>query len=650
MQIDPQRRELLEFGWKLLEAAPDPMVVVDQSGRIVLINAQAEQVFGYDRDELVGQEIELLIPDRFRTSHVGQREGYFASPKIRLMGNGLELYGRKRDGTEFPVEVSLSPLVTAEGRWVSASVRDVTERKKSEQEVRRIQEHLLSAVESIQGAFAIFDKRDRLVLCNSTYRQAVGTEIPGEIVGRQAREIYEASITGGELDLEGESPATLLERFMAYHQNPVGAMELRASDGRRLRKVNRRTLDGGAVVLVEDVTEHFEREAELLRAREQAESANLAKSEFLSSMSHELRTPLNAILGFAQLLQRDRKEPLSERHRERIQHVIKGGEHLLHLIDDVLDLSRIETGHVLISAEPFGLAEVLDEVKSTLDPMAERAGIDLVVSPLPRKTPELFGDRTRFKQVLMNFGSNAIKYGRQGGSATLVTDLLGTRVRVTVRDDGIGIPADKQSRVFEPFHRAGQETGPIEGTGIGLSISKKLAELMGGCVGFRSSEGAGSEFWVEMPSHQLDDANNSPSGPPTSTKSSAVDRTEGPRHLIVYVEDNPSNIAFMRDLISDFPGVELITAISAEIGIELVRARQPKVVIMDINLPGMSGLEATQRLRTWPETRDIPVVALSAAAMVRDKARVNEAGFYRYLTKPVRVDELAAVLEELLPE
>jgi CheY-like chemotaxis protein len=247
----------------------------------------------------------------------------------------------------------------------------------------------------------------------------------------------------------------------------------------------------------------------------------------------------------------------------------------------------------------------------------------------------------------MNFGSNAIKYGRRSGTARFQTQARDGAIRITIVDDGIGIPEDKQDKIFQPFHRAGQETGPIEGTGIGLAITKRLAELMHGTVGFRSSEGTGSEFWIEVPAYQPSGdvaAVPRPSVPPESRLMATSDQ----RYVVVYIEDNPSNIAFMKDLIGDFESVELLTAPTAEIGIELVRARRPHVVIMDINLPGMSGFEATRRLREWPETRAIPVVALSAAAMMRDKTRVEETGFYRYLTKPVKVDELTEVLEELL--
>jgi nitrogen-specific signal transduction histidine kinase/ActR/RegA family two-component response regulator len=405
--------------------------------------------------------------------------------------------------------------------------------------------------------------------------------------------------------------------------------------------IARKTPEHGTVSLMVDVTDDVLREAEL-------RSASAAKSEFLSSMSHELRTPLNAVLGFAQLLERDRKQPLSERQLDRLQHVLHGGEHLLRLIDDVLDLSRIEAGRVSMSCEPVVVHDVLAEVLTTLEPMAARAQIKLDVAASPAGLPRVVADRTRLAQILMNFGSNAIKYGRPDGHATFEATSHGTNVRITVIDDGIGIPANKRSKLFEPFQRAGQETGPIEGTGIGLVISKRLAGLMQGSVGFTSEAGVGSRFWVEIPICR--DATSELVAPSRALSPSSPLAARGVAHKVIYVEDNPSNIAFMRELVDDLASIELMTAPTAEIGLPLIRAHLPAVVIMDINLPGMSGFDAIKQLQRWPETRDIPVVGLSAAALIKDVVRAEGSGFYRYLTKPVKVAELTAVLEELLAD
>lgn len=645
--VTEQKRAEHKFR-SLLESAPDAMVIVDKEGVISIVNAQTESLFGWSRADLLGQHVEMLIPKRFRAQHQLHRVGYSRLPKTRSMGSDLALFGLRRDGTEFPIEISLSPLETEEGVLVSSAIRDVSARKQAEAAARLASDRLLSAVESINGMLALYDDTDRLVLCNSAWRQFFAIRAVGSAIGQSYREIMRGSVDSGLFDLGDETAEALVERTAAYHQNPIGVLELRTSDGRSLRVTDRRTLEGGIISTIWDVSEDVEHEVELKQARQLAEAASSAKSEFLASMSHELRTPLNSILGFAQLLQRDKKAPLNERQKEKLDYVLSGGEHLLRLIDDILDLSRIEAGGVVMSPEPVGVQLVLDEVKATLDPMAARAGISITVEPAAADFPQVTADRTRLSQILINYGSNAVKYGRKGGTATFWTAHSGSDfAHIAIRDDGIGIPLDKQDKIFQPFQRAGQETGPIQGTGIGLAITKRLAELMGGVVGFHSTPGSGSEFWIDLPVHRV-----TASGPVVDSlrrpEPSALTSPEGPRYTVVYIEDNPSNIAFMQDLMEELERVSLISVPNAEVGIELVRERRPDVVIMDINLPGMSGYEATRKLKTWPETRDIPVIALTAAAMTGDRQRFADAGFFRYLTKPLRVEELVTALEQLL--
>lgn len=636
---------------QLLDAAPDAMVVVGDDGKIRYVNAQTEKLFGYTRDELLGQALAMLVPERFQHAHPMHERRYFQSPSTRPMGSGLELSARHKSGTEIPIEVSLSPLRTARGTTVSAAIRDISERKRLEAEAKLTATRLASAVDSIQDAFALFDSGDKLVACNSAYRRLMGDLISGPLVGRNYEDLLDAWLAAIAFEDEEARATFRADRLARRQHEHVTAFHVRMRDGRSLRVVDRRTPDGGLVKTVWDLTDHEQRAEELRQAREAAEAGSAAKSEFLSSMSHELRTPLNAILGFAQLLQRDKKEPLSERHKDRVAQILRGGEHLLRLIDDVLDLSRIESGNTSMSIEPVRLSDVIHEVAQTLETIAARSSITLAVSALPDDLPMVAADRTRLLQILMNFGSNAIKYNRPGGRLTFAVARQSPELlRITVSDTGIGIPLDKQAALFQPFQRAGQETGPIEGTGIGLTITRRLARLMRGDVGFTSAPGTGSDFWVDVPVHvKGHPASERPKAIVLPSSLSTADSSKASK-LVLYVEDNPANVAFMRDLVSSFEGVDLITAPTAEMGIELARARRPVVVIMDINLPGMSGIDALRELGTHAETASVPVIALSAAASERDKARGTQAGFYRYLTKPVKVDEFIAALETLLQQ
>ena len=383
----------------------------------------------------------------------------------------------------------------------------------------------------------------------------------------------------------------------------------------------------------------------LQAAKSAAEKANLAKSDFLSGMSHELRSPLNAILGFAQLIESGSPLPTPPQ-AESIAQILQAGWYLLALINEILDLSLIESGRLSLSHESVSLAEVLTDCQAMIEPQALASRVHLRF-PVELEPFYVKADRTRVKQVLINLLSNAIKYNRQGGTVDITCQANSAgRVRISFRDTGHGLSPEQLSQLFQPFNRLGQEASAKEGTGIGLVVSKRLVELMGGAIGVASTVGVGSVFWIELVATEAPQLITGDDQPGMLPK--PLPQADSTLRTLLYVEDNPANLLLIEKLIARRPDMRLLSAVDGNRGIALARAAQPDVILMDINLPGISGIDALRVLADDPATAHIPVVALSANAMSHDIARGLNAGFFRYLTKPIRVNDFMDTLDVAL--
>lgn len=618
-----------EFIWN----STDLLSILGSDGTWQIVNAAWPEQMGWTLEDLQsGPFIDLIHPDDV-VATVREFDRLVNAPDATLIE--FRNRQRRRDGEYRWIEWSCqgrNGLVFSAGRDITSQVEGQMDLASSLETKRAILDAVVDSIITIDERFRVLDVSpgtDRIYGVSQVERRGMNSlniVLPEDRdhVATELRRLF-----------QGEDGALTNYRFRALHVD--GKMLTIETRGRLIRDECGR--EPRAVLVSRDVSEAVAAEAVLKEAKEAAERANAAKSAFMSRMSHELRTPLNSVLGFAQILEMELTSP---DELEMVGYIHNSGKYLLELINEVLDISRIESGHISVLIEPIVLQDLERECVELVTPQANVLGVTIFSQSA--YDFQVLGDQQRLKQVLLNLLSNAIKYNRPRGSVTITcAPRPRSKVRLSVSDTGPGISPDLLDRLFTPFDRLDAETTGIEGTGLGLALSKGLIEAIGGTIGVESTVGEGSTFWIELPNVKS----------PTSTAS----RTEPPLTLsaatsaastVLYVEDDLANVQLVERLLMQRPNINLLTSLTGGLGVELAQQYRPDLILLDVHLTDIHGFEVLERLQGDSRTIDIPVVVLSADATTWQRRRFRNAGVRDYLSKPLDLQQLLDVIDQHL--
>ena len=637
IQTERSQQESEDWFRCLSEFSSEAMIIYENNV-IRNFNRAAFNLFGYSAEEYSGQSLLTFVAPESRELIIEMMRDKPDSP--------YEAIAMHKDGRRIPVEIHAQTVLYAGGKARCVVLRDISERQKAKRVVQKSEAMFRQAARLAQlGHWARSEDEDRLVEISNEYARIIGLPADEVLSHYATRTQINETIHADDRERYWQVIAESDENVKGYD---IEYRLLRPSgEVRYVREVGEPVVDREGKMVrtvgtLQNINQIKQAEIEIIAAKNEAEFANNAKSEFLARMSHELRTPLNAVLGFGQLLEMD-NDKLTVAQNEGISHIIAGGRHLLQLIDEVLDIARVDSGNLEISMEAVSLDQALGEAMLLISPLAARQNI--ILEELSNNDFRVFADERRLKQVLVNLLSNAVKYNRAGGMVKVRHDAIEDGlIRIAVSDTGLGIRAEDQATLFEPFTRVGGTAHSAEGTGIGLTITKRLVELMGGVIGFESEYGKGTTFWIVLPG--APESNEVRTAADWTIQPAISDRLKDLK--ILYVEDIPINLELMRQLIKRITGHDLLCATNARDGIDIAKTQQPDLILMDISLPGMDGFEALDVLKADDDTARIPVMALTAHATREQIKSAQETAFEDYLIKPVIINQLIAALNDVV--